>query len=119
MRRPGRRWRRGAPPVGRGQATVELALLLPVVVVFALGIAQVALVAHARVMLTHSARERSGRRGGEGDTEVRAVVLAASCFDTSRVDVGWPGQPTRWRCGCGTASRPICRSSAGWSTIRG
>ncbi|MGH9185287.1 MAG: TadE family protein, partial [Acidimicrobiales bacterium] len=45
------RWR------ARGQATVELALVLPFVALVLLAVAQTALVVRAQVLVTHAARE--------------------------------------------------------------
>lgn len=47
------RWHR----VDRGQATVELALLLPLVVMLLLAVVQVGLVARDAVLVVHAARE--------------------------------------------------------------
>ena len=54
----------------RGQATVELVILLPVVVILALAVAQVGILVQHRVMLTHAAREMARAAsvaGGEVD----------------------------------------------------
>ncbi|NNE97316.1 MAG: hypothetical protein HKN24_14960 [Acidimicrobiales bacterium] len=45
------------PIASRGQATVELALVLPVVVVLALAVGQVAVIAVDSVLVHHAARE--------------------------------------------------------------
>ena len=72
----------------RGQATVEFALLLPVAVVALLVIAQIGLVVHARVMLTHAAREgvRVAAVGGS-DAEVTAAVVDAGSLDPAQLTV--------------------------------
>ena len=72
----------------RGQATVEFALLLPVAVVALLVIAQIGLVVHARVMLTHAAREgvRVAAVGGS-DAEVTAAVVDAGSLDPAQLKV--------------------------------
>jgi len=71
-----------------GQATVEFALLLPIVALLALAIGQVVVVGRDRVLLTHSAREgvRVAAVGGT-DAEVRTEVLAASRLAPDRVQV--------------------------------
>jgi Flp pilus assembly protein TadG len=88
--------RHGRParlPPGRagrscGQATVEVALLLPVVVLLALAIGQVAVVAQARVSTTHAAREGARVAAvGESDSRVRDAVLASGSLTASRVRV--------------------------------
>ncbi|MCC5951033.1 MAG: pilus assembly protein [Acidimicrobiia bacterium] len=61
----GARVRRRRPTSGRvaattgdgGQSTVEVALLLPVVVLLALAIVQVSVIAHQRLVVTHATRE--------------------------------------------------------------
>lgn len=72
----------------RGQATVELALLLPVIVVIGLAVVQVGLVVHARVMVTHAAREgaRVAAVGGS-DAEVARAAVAAGGLRPGRVEV--------------------------------
>jgi len=79
------------PRAGRscgGQATVEVALLLPIVVLLALAIGQVALVAQARVLVTHAAREGARVAAvGESDRTVRDIVIERSTLDRDRIDV--------------------------------
>lgn len=78
----------GAGRSGRGQATVEVAFLLPVVVLLALAIGQVAVVARARVEVTHAAREGVRVAAvGEGDAAVRAAALAGGGLGSARVRV--------------------------------
>jgi Flp pilus assembly protein TadG len=68
---------------------VEVALLLPVVVLLALAIGQVAVIAHARVSVTHAAREGARAAAvGESDQSVRAAVLASGSLTESRIRVG-------------------------------
>ena len=63
-------------------------MLLPVVVMLALAIGQVAVVAHARVSTTHAAREGARVAAvGESDQAVRSAVLAAGSLASSRVGV--------------------------------
>ena len=69
----------------RGQATVETAFLLPVVVLLALAVGQVAVVAHARVSTTHAARE-GARVAAVGQSD--EAVLASGGLSASRIDVG-------------------------------
>ncbi|HZA87114.1 MAG TPA: TadE/TadG family type IV pilus assembly protein [Acidimicrobiales bacterium] len=57
---PGRRsgpTRGRAPRPGAGQATVELALVLPLVAVLLLSIVQAAVLARDQILVTHAARE--------------------------------------------------------------
>lgn len=91
MNRHGRLARTSKPRAGRscgGQATVEVALLLPVVVLLALAIGQVAVVAHARVLVTHAAREGARLAAvGESDGAVREAVFERSTLRRDRIDV--------------------------------
>ena len=64
--------RRGAQ---RGQATVELALLLPVVVLLVLAVLQLGLVARDVVLVTHASREAA--RAAAVDPEPDAALRAA------------------------------------------
>jgi Flp pilus assembly protein TadG len=59
----------------RGQSTVELALLLPVVVVLLLAVLQVGLVARDVVLVTHAAREAA--RAAATDPQPGAARRAA------------------------------------------
>lgn len=56
----------------RGQSTVELALVLPLVVLFVLVVVQAGLVIRDQVLLTHAARE--GARAASVATGDRAVA---------------------------------------------
>lgn len=72
----------------RGQATIEAALLLPVVAIALLAVIQVGLLVHARVMVTHAAREgaRVAATGGDhGD--VAEAVVASGRLPPQRLDV--------------------------------
>ena len=82
---PRRRLRRGpgrwatdaAPPIDGGQATVELVLALPVVVLSLLLLVQVALVVRAQVLVVDAAREGA-----------RAAAVGASAATASRTTPG-------------------------------
>lgn len=72
----------------RGQATVELALVLPFFALLLMAIIQVGLVVHARVMVTHAARE--GVRAaavGSTDDEIRQAVAVAGDLPVHRLRV--------------------------------
>lgn len=80
--------RRGA----RGQATVELVLALPVVVVVALVVVQVGAVARRGVLLAHAAREGARAAAVEADPASavaagRAAATRASTLDPARIRV--------------------------------
>ncbi|MEM9466210.1 MAG: TadE family protein [Actinomycetota bacterium] len=86
MRRAGRV--RPSGPADRGQATVETALLLPIIALAMLAVIQIGLVVHARVMVTHAARE--GVRAAAvhaGDREIRDVVIASGGLAGDRLAV--------------------------------
>ncbi len=64
-----------APSSQRGQASLELALVLPLLVMVLFGIVEVGRLLHAELLLQHAARE-AARLGitGASDTEVEAVA---------------------------------------------
>lgn len=64
------RWR------DEGQATAELALVLPLVGLLALVVVQVAVTARAQVLVAHAARE--GARGAAVSTDVAAAARASA-----------------------------------------
>ena len=79
-----------------GQATVEAALLLPVIALALLAVIQIGLVVHARVMVTHAARE--GVRAAavhRGDGEVREAVIASGGLAPDRLSVTTTGTTER------------------------
>lgn len=79
----------------RGQATVELALLLPVVLAMALGVVQVGLVVHAQIRTTHAAREAA--RVVAVTHDIGAAVDAAAQaggLDPARLEVRVEGAVT-------------------------
>ena len=65
---PGRGTRPPPGPAERGQATVELALLLPFVCGLLLLVAQLALVARSQILLHHVTRETARAVALDGDT---------------------------------------------------
>jgi TadE-like protein len=79
----------------RGQATVELALLLPLVALLLLGLVQVAVVARDQVLVVHAAREAA--RAAAVDPDVDAARRAAEqagplTADRLTVDVAGRGE---------------------------
>ena len=73
-----------------GQATVELALVLPLVALFALFVAQVGLVVREQVLLTHATREAVRAASvAEGDRTAAARRAAehAGSLDADRLSV--------------------------------
>lgn len=76
----------------RGQATVELALALPLLVLLTLAVVQVGVLARDRVAVTHAAR--AGARAAAVDPSpagVRAAVVRASGLDAGRIRVSVSG----------------------------
>lgn len=76
-----------------GQATVELALVLPLVAMLFLVLVQVTSVARTQVVVVHAARagaREAGRVGAGTESRARATVIdsaAAAGLDPSRLDV--------------------------------
>jgi hypothetical protein len=76
----------------RGQATVELALLLPVLALAAIAIIQVALVVRDYVAVVHAAREAARAASVDADASAAAhrVLPGARVAVGPRPDVGEP-----------------------------
>jgi anti-sigma regulatory factor (Ser/Thr protein kinase) len=80
----------------RGQAAVELALVLPLLALLALALVQVALVVRDQVRVTFGAREGARQAAVDGDEgSVRRAVTASTRLDGDRleIDVGDRGEP--------------------------
>ncbi len=101
----------------RGQATVELALVLPLVALVLAALVQAVVVARDQLLVVHAAREAA--RAAAVDPAPGAAMDAAELsgpLDPRRLDVDVSG---RGRPGAGSGpssaigSRPTCRSSAG------
>jgi Flp pilus assembly protein TadG len=76
-----------------GQATVELALLLPVVAVLLLAVLQVGLVGRDVVLVTHAAREAARAAAVDDDPDAPARAAAASSgLDPHRLQVTTTGR---------------------------
>lgn len=76
------------PSPQRGQASVELALVLPVVVAVLLAVVQVGLVVRDQVLVVHAAREAA--RAAAVDPSVgaaREAAASATGLDPSRLQV--------------------------------
>lgn len=93
--------RRRAAAAPRGQATVEVALALPVVVLALLLVIQVALVARAQVLVVHAAREGARAAAvGSGPDGARRAARATPGLRSGRMRVqvdgaGRPGESVR------------------------
>jgi Flp pilus assembly protein TadG len=73
-----------------GQATVELALVLPVVAVLALVVVQVGVVAYRQVLVVHAAREgarAAAVEDGDRAEAARAGAERAGGLEAARLDV--------------------------------
>jgi hypothetical protein len=76
----------------RGQATVELALVLPVVVFFALAVGQVAVIGVDSVLVHHAAREAA--RAAAVDPQAgsaRAAAVGAAGLNSDQLEVSLSG----------------------------
>jgi len=78
----------------KGQASVELALVLPLVVVLLLVVVQVGLVVRDQILVVHAAREAA--REAAVDTSADAPRRAALASSTL---AGAPGCASRWHTG--------------------
>lgn len=72
----------------RGQATVEFALLLPVVVVLLMTVIQVGVLVRARIMVTHAARESARVAAvGSPNAEITRAAVVSGGLAPNRVSV--------------------------------
>ena len=79
-----------------GQATVEFALVMPVLILMTLAVVQVGLVVRDRVLVTHAAREAVREAAvGSGAAEVAAAAGRASPLDADRMSVTTSRQGSR------------------------
>ena len=83
--------------VDGGQAAVEVALVMPLVVLLLLAVVQVALVARDQVLVVHAAREAARSAAVDPSPEAaRRAALAAASLDPGRLHVdptgGGPGK---------------------------
>jgi len=81
-----------------GQAAVELALVLPLLILLLLGMVQVGLVVRDQVLVTHAAREAAREAAVDPSPEAaRRAVLASAPLATDRLDVRLSGPGTDGR----------------------
>jgi Flp pilus assembly protein TadG len=100
-RRPAPGWAAG----DRGQATVELALLLPLVALLLLALVQVAVVARDQVLVAHAAREAARAAAVDDDVDAtRRAAEQAGPLAADRLDV-----EVRGRDGVGSRVRVVVR----------
>lgn len=74
-------------PGARGQATVELVLVLPVVVLALLLVIQVGLIARAQVLVVNAAREGARAAAVDGTAAAHRAVVASPGIRDDRADV--------------------------------
>ncbi|HKY64794.1 MAG TPA: TadE family type IV pilus minor pilin [Acidimicrobiales bacterium] len=105
--------RRPAPGLGgrrprsrdRGQATVELALVLPFVALLLLALVQAAVVARDQVLVTHAAREAARAAAVDDDVDAaRRAAEQAGPLDPDRLDLQVTGRE-----GVGSRVRVVVR----------
>jgi len=72
----------------RGQAVVELALCLPVVMLLAMGIVQVALVARTQLRCDHAARNAARAAASADGSTAAATAAAQADLTDARISVG-------------------------------
>ena len=79
------------PP--RGQASVELALVLPLVMVLLLVLVQVGLIVRDQILVVHAAREAAREAAVDPSTEAATrAAVASSSLDPGRLDVSITGR---------------------------
>lgn len=84
--------RRASRTPAAGQSTVELALLLPVVVVLLLAVLQVGLLARDVLLVTHASREAARAAAVDPTaTAAREAAQASSALEADRLRVGLSG----------------------------
>jgi Flp pilus assembly protein TadG len=77
----------------RGQATVEAALVLPLVVTLLLAVIQVGLLVRAEVLVTHAAREAARAAAVDADPQAAArAASAATALEPKRMTVNVQGR---------------------------
>jgi Flp pilus assembly protein TadG len=95
----------------RGQATVELALTLPVVVILLLGLVQAGMLVRDQILVTHAAREAARAAAVVDDrSRIEQAAAAAGPLDRHRLTVevgprGAPGSRITVNLSYGTATR--------------
>jgi hypothetical protein len=103
--RPASRRRRREPLGEHGQATVELALVLPLVAVLLLALVQAAVVARDQILVAHAAREAVRAAAVDDDVDAaRRAAEQAGPLVGDRLDVEVTG-----RAGVGSRVRVVVR----------
>ncbi|WP_426571003.1 TadE family protein [Aquihabitans sp. McL0605] len=81
------------PPRQRGQATVELVLCLPVIVLALLLVIQIGLVARAHVLVVDAARQGARAAAVSGPDAAAPAARSTPGLDPSRMDVQVSTEP--------------------------
>jgi len=89
-----------------GQSTVELALILPVLVAVAIGLAQVVSIVHTQVLVVHAVREAARQVAVDPTVDSRRIVLEASRLDADRLQVV-VSQPVPAQAGAGGSTATV------------
>ena len=85
----------GATARDRGQAAVETALVLPLIMAVALALVQVGLLVRDHVLVVHAAREAARAAAVDPTTEAAiSAALAATSLDSDRLLVETEGSRT-------------------------
>jgi len=80
-------------PPDRGQAAVEVALVLPLLVTVLLGLVQVGLIVRDQLLVTHAAREAARATAVDPAPEAaRRAAVAAGSLDPDRLQVRTSGR---------------------------
>ena len=77
----------------RGQATVEAALVLPLITLLLLGVVQIGLLVRSEVLVTHAAREAARAAAVDADPQAAArAATTSSSLDARRMTVHVQGR---------------------------
>lgn len=107
-----------------GQASVELALVLPLVMVLLLVVVQVGMVVRDQILVVHAAREAAREAAVDGSPEApRRAALASSTLDGDRLTVtaggrGAAGSRVRVEVAYRPATVPLVGAAVGGLTLR-
>lgn len=83
----------------KGQSTVELALIMPILMLILMGILDFGMTIHTYLSLEHAGREASRAASiGKSDAEITQMVWDASGLDENKITVSvFPNQANRKR----------------------
>ncbi len=108
-----------------GQASVELALVLPLVMILLLAVAQLGLLVRDQILIVHAAREGARQAAVDPSADApRKAAVASSSLNDSRLTVtttgrGGPGSRVRVEVAYRTSSvMPLVGAAVGHLTLR-